>query len=278
MPKSYQRFQEWRDQQAGVNYPFADFATLTNGDNVSIPRSIFLDASVYAVGVTEPLHLSQIVITEQDVTLYLGTAQNAQVCSSRYRIANPPDTLFFEDRYGRACGVLVSESVKLALLQNWLPGEYFFNSRQTAFAASCCIPLPTNGVEGFILPDGTVVAGDVVFVAGNGLQFEIVGQSESISVGVCDYSPQANGLVVKLHAVGDPLFRRKSCDETFDQPRFVRRFVIVQGDKEINVEATDTQELQLLTGTGLVPDPALRVGVENNAVTFALLGETAAVE
>lgn len=253
---------EWRDEQQQTRYPFAESATLSGQGGVRIPEGMFIDAAIHAIGLTGVAHLTGIAIQRSEVTLYVGDAATRDLCSVSFNPVTPPETLALEDRLGRPAGVLVADVGLLSSLQSWTPGSYRFEPQATAFAASCVHPMPEQGLRGFLLPNGTLVTGDVWLVGGSGVILRV--------------DEEGTDPVIRVDVVGDPLARRRLCEdaELFTTPRLIRALRIVKGDTEIVVTPDARGDVQLVVGDHLVDDPVLRLRTTGDGLILETVGQS----
>lgn len=181
----------WRDENARRAYPFGDDATLQNGSR-QIPVSAFLDARIYTTGLPDT-YLSAVRTDGQTVWLTFRD-DGREVATGQ---TDPPDQplVRLSDPYGRPAGVVLLSDEGLSDLRSWGPGSHVFSKAATRLANSAVVPIPPAGVQAFLLPDGSIVSGEVWFVAGPGLIFE------------------AEGGQPVLHVVGDPYVRQRLCAE-----------------------------------------------------------------
>ena len=94
------------------------------------------------------------------------------------------------------------------------------------------MPTPEIGVRGLVLEDGTVVSGEVWLVGENG----IILTSETHDTKQTCAADAVTQNVIRVDAVGDPLFLRKLCDpdELFTTPKFVKTIKIKTGSYEFD--------------------------------------------
>jgi hypothetical protein len=214
----------WRDELEDTNYPFMDEATLDNGQGAIILRQTFIDAALYPVGAEAPLYLSSVKVTPYQVTLIIGDKTRPVVASGSFDPRNPPSVIDLYDTKGRPAGTFISSPTRLAVFSSWGVGEHHFTPEQTMFVAAVSFPSPEIGVRGIELPDGQVVTGDVWLVGDNGIVLECYEQHRQLPDGSILSQP-----TVRIHAVGDPLFRRKLCKapEFFQTPRFLQEICFI---------------------------------------------------
>lgn len=230
--------QEFREQLAPTRYPFTDKSTLRTADGKDLPPDLFLDASLYPVGNSQPLHIAKIVVVPRTATFTLATPTGGALATATLDLVNPEEILPFEDTAGRPAGVMVVNADRAVDLAGFVPGTYILGAAAASLAAACVIPTPAAGVQGIRLPDGSLLTGDIWLVGGDGVVLRL---SEDL--------PNA----IRVDVVGDSLFRRKLCvpEELFTTPRFV---------KTINGCAPDAYgNYNLLVGAHRHDAPVLRI-------------------
>jgi hypothetical protein len=255
---------QWRDEQADSKHPFADSASLISREGAAIDKAIFLDANIYPVGGSENMYLSSIAVGSDQVVLYIGTLADAQLCSGVFDPLNPPSTVRLEDMWGRAAGVLVSDELLLAQFQSWELGTYTFDDDAAEFAAAVCVPTPEIGVRGLITEDGDLFTGDVWLTGEYGV---VVREDLDESDG--------DKRVIRIDAVGDPLFRRLLCEGTAQSPLGpVDLFKSINYLKTINGMAPDQYgDWKITAGSNEAYDTILRIYPTPEGVKFEAVGE-----
>ena len=201
-------FVEFRDEFEFTKYPFMDNATLTeNQGTQQIDKDLFLDASLYPIGNTGLVYISNINVQPRDVTITVSDSGRRELASVEFDPLFAPDILRLTDAYGRPAGILVSNSVTLSRFSTWAIGDHPFLAADTTFVPSCVIPSPEVGVRGVITEDGEAFFGDFILVGGNGVVFR-----------------EEDDNVIRVDIVGDPLYRRRLCTdaELFETPRFIK--------------------------------------------------------
>lgn len=210
----------WRDELEDTNYPFADHATLDNGQGAAFLRRTLLDATVHLWGAELPVWISRVTVGPDRIELAISDGSQNERCWGSFDSRIPPDRLALYDEFGRPAGVLVSEPLRMASLASWGQGTHRFEPEHTELVASVVVPLARPyAVEGFqIGNDPHLVRGDVWLVADDGIVFTCE-----------DGGTHADGQPIhriRVHATGDPLFRRKLCGEeaaVFETPRFIQQ-------------------------------------------------------
>lgn len=263
---------QYRREREATKYPFADRATLVNRTGRMFLEGTLLDAVLFPVGGRERAYISQVVITHQDVTLMIGDSGTPTRCSGTCALLNAEATIALTDALGRPAGLLISESARLGIFQSWGVGTHLFTVDMTEFAAVCCIPTPEIGVRGFQLEDGTLRTGDVWLVGDDGIVFRE--EEITLAQGCGPGTPQR---VIRVDAVGDPLFRRRLCApiELFVTPRFITQVRVQHDLGEFTCSPDEFGDLKVFVNNALAVDSVLRVRPTAAGLTIELVGEAA---
>jgi hypothetical protein len=263
------RHPEWRAEHEPTKYPFSQDSTLVNDAGDVIFETTFLDASFYIIGAQPELHLSRISVDHETVTIYVGDGVTAQLASGSFARAAPPDELRFLDVYGRPAGLLVSETIRLALFSSWPFGDHDFSPRQTQFVARCCHAVPMVGVRGFELDDGNILTGDVWLVGDDG----VVLTCDTVAVDA-DCGVEAGEITrLRIDIVGDSLFRRKLCSapDFFETPHYLQTITFcAPGLLESYSSYVSSEISEVSSLSSCVPEPA----VEDPVVDVLILTDT----
>jgi len=260
---------EWRDSHETTKYPFADTVTLTNGEQF-IPETAFLDAILHPIGGRERLRLSKLVLTHEDVTIYIGDAGDKERASVSFDLLSPPDSLALADAHGRPAGLLVSTADRLAIFQSWPVGTHEFTAAQSEFVASVCVPTPEVGFRGFILQDGSVFAGDIWLLAEDGIVFT-PDTNPTVGEG-CAIAPVVEQ-AIRMDVVGDPLFRRRLCAGLFESPRFLQRITIQNKGIQFTCQPNSDGIFKMTTGHQDAESPVLRIRSTPEGLLIEAVGE-----
>jgi len=248
---------EWRDELAGSRYPFSDNSTLEGVSGTKIDKDLFLDAIIYAIGKTAPLYLTAITSDYNKVTVFIEDAARETGITGEVNPYSDNPTIPLFDAYGRSAGLIVLDDQRLVRLQGWPLGTTDFGTN-AQFVASVVVPLPESFVSGFILPDSSIVTGDVWFYGNNG-----------VVVRKDDYGN------IRFDMVGDPMFQRALCglkgsnSDLFETPNFL---------KTINGIPADAYGNFLMTvNTEMANDSILRIYPDSteNVVKIELVGQKA---
>jgi hypothetical protein len=219
------RFEQWRHAHADSHYPFEDGCELVTLSGQVLPIGVFLDASLYPVGNVDGLQIQSISISVDTVRIFIGVLDDPQLCVTEFSLLSPPEELTVRDVFGREAGVLVAEPLLLSGLQAWGVGTHIFPEGAARFVASAVIPLPHTGVYGVVLDDNSVLIGDVWLVGEDGITLSCGYEDVEVVCGVTE-----RRYVIRVDAVGDPLFKRKLCEpDRFETPRMLQKLVFQKG-------------------------------------------------
>ena len=246
---------EWRDSNSDRKYPFADDASFVSLDGDVLPQ-VLLDASIYSP-VDTPLSLTAVTVGRGEATMHFGTETDADICTATFSTADAPDTVPVSDAEGRPAGVLVSESIRLAVFQTWRPGTYVFAAATMRLAATVCVPVRVTGVTG-IVADGETVTGDVILYAENGVVFTV------------DESDMA-APVIRVDVVGQPLVKRLLCGPGNAPAQYAGRNYL----KTVNhIPGDDNGNFMLTTAGHVSPDNILRIYPTPEGLRIEAVGQS----
>lgn len=264
-------YPEWRSSNTDNNYPFAEHVTLVNDDGRMLLPGFLLDAVLYPIGGKVGLYLSQVVLTHDSVTIYVGTLAEPLLCSGSFDVVSPPDSVKLVDAAGRPAGLLVSESVRFAILQSLGVGTHEFAPEQTEFCASCCVPTPEVGVRGIQLPDGEVLVGDIWLVGDDGVVVRTEELSEPAGCRVTAETLSA----IRIDIVGDPLYRRRLCSggALFSTPRFIETLRIVGPNQTFDCAPDQYGEFKISILNASAQDTVLRFSPTANGISVGAVGQ-----
>jgi len=189
-------FNDWRAENEQRGYPFADDASLTNGE-LTLVESLFIDGRLYPVGGDEELYLVRISRRGSEIEFAVGTVAAGELATGSYDVTSIPTSgeLAFHDSYGRPAGMLLSTADALQAFSGLNSGDYSFSLAQTRFAPAVIVPQPDSGVRGFILPDGEIITGDVWLVGEDGV---VIRNDDG---------------ALRVDVIGDPFASRKLCED-----------------------------------------------------------------
>jgi hypothetical protein len=201
--------QEWRAEQYGSKYPFSDAATLRADSGMELGIAAIADAALFSPGAENGLRLTRIDVGTGAVGIVVGDAADAERGQATFDPAAPPAAVPVLDAAGRTRGVLVpGDPEAVAVLQAWPRGSHSFAAGAADFVPAVCLPMPEAAVR-------TVRGGDGSRLSG---QVWLVGERGVVLRGDADRD------TVRVDIVGDPLFRRRLCEDEgeFRTPRLLR--------------------------------------------------------
>ena len=243
MPIQRNLVPEWRDEQSGSRYPFSDASTLISVDGWELPKDLFLDAIVYVIGASAPIYLKSILSESGLITFTIGDLADDFTASGSIDPYSSDVSIALTDTYGRPAGLLVCDEEKITRMRGWPLGIYNYD-QEAEFVASVVIPLPENHLSGFLLPDGSIVTGDVWFFGDNGI---VITKDEDEAI--------------RFDLVGDPLFVRNLCGNrsTFVTPNFIKTINGILPDDNGNFAITVNNQLAGDTVLRIYPDLSANV-------------------
>lgn len=252
------------DENKDTDYPFESGASRSNGDAV-IAQDAFVDARLFPPSGRHDIFISSIevgeniVITLSDRSGVLGTGSFTRDV--------PPDFVTFHTTSDVYLGILVgTPTTGLSKISGWPSGTYAFSITQTRFAATAVVPQPQEAVRAIQLDSGALFHDDVTLVAEKGIQLTIpnLGSSSSGFANKCEE-------LVRFDVVGDPLFRRRGCEEEGATTNVgqVLQSIVLNGDT-INPDTSGRFNVVLGSPTG--NKSALRILPENYGLRIEFLG------
>ena len=189
-------YEEWRNQNEQINYPFSDDATLRNDAGAVIDRGLFVDARLYPLGGTQGLYLNRVSALEDVIRFYLAVPDGVEIAYAELDLLAIPSNgvVPVVDLVGRPAGVLVSSQEQLAAAAgSFARGDTLFTIDDTQFAPSVIVPMPEIGVRGFVTDDGDEVYGPVYLIGEQGIVLS------------------ATGNVIRVDAIGNPPAKQEDC-------------------------------------------------------------------
>ena len=252
--------QEWRDDNANIAFPFVDSAKLKTSLGVSLNNRAFLDAAIYPPGYVGRVFLGQVVSSLSGVTYVLTNERGVVIASG----ALTNDEIWFSDALGRNAGVLIVDPTELP--QNWPIGTHSFGTGAELVASVIELGADTAPTS-LVLPDGTLITGDVWVVGDDGVVITQAG----------DGSTQVN-------MVGDPLFQRRLCDPEFNSlvsiatPFFTKTYLqalaIPVNGAWVEVAADQYGGFVISANDAMTPDSVLRIyPSDDGTVKIELVGK-----
>ena len=185
----------WQDSLQGLQYPFAVPGPVRAETGTVLDPGVLTDLALFVRATTEKAYLFTITVLQgasatltftDPVGTTVGTAVVTPADSGRAAIA----------LNGVNVGFLTFEDPAMRGVLNWTSATYTFRTELVPHVLVFSDPLWRRGV---VLPDGTVLTGEIWLVGAQGIQFE----------------ETATGFAV--HAYGDPYVGRTGPRRTYTQ-------------------------------------------------------------
>jgi hypothetical protein len=162
--------QQWRDYLASAQYPFLGAGPILSNDGFTVPSNCFLDLNLLVDQTIETVFLVSITtssLVPAIATFALPDGTVVGTCSFLDIQSNHQIPI----KLGTAItGVAVVDPTILPIINGWGPGIHSFTGVQVM--PHLLVALDRKWRRGFLLPDGTILEGDVYFVADLGLKFD----------------------------------------------------------------------------------------------------------
>jgi hypothetical protein len=251
---------EWQAEHDNSNYPFEDGATLNNWE-FSILPGVFIDAVLYPLNTNSYLYLSSVTVTNTTVLITIGDANTQELCSGSFSLVDIPNNVVLSDANGRDCGLLISETMRLAAFAAWPNTRIEFEPSQTRFVAGVIKSPTSSAATALVVNDTEYQTGEVWLVGGEGVILDVI-------------TAAGGKKAVRVHAVGDPLFKKALCSaEIYETPKFLRTLVVQKGGVTFNVTPNSLGDIQITVGANLVTDTVLRIESDSSGLIVGLVGE-----
>jgi hypothetical protein len=242
-----------------ATYPFTDYSTLTSTSGITLAGGVFIDANLYPIGGGVRQYVSGINVSNGVLTVEISDGTRV-TCSGTLNVSSGDNQLVMKDTYGRLAGILVGNSEPGKFLSALPEGELLFNSDALEFVASCVSPQPQIGVEGVLMEDGTLLSGDVWLVGKDGV--------------ILQWDETRKAIV--LHLVGDPLFRKRNCDNgsgTYQSPTPLQALTFVtDAQTEVTIKPDEYGNIRWVSGSNQSEANVLRVETTDNGIRLRAIG------
>lgn len=253
-----------------TDYPFESGVSRSN-QQVTIDPDVFVDGRLFPPDGRADLFLASIDVGPA-ITLTLADGRGV-VGAGTFPRDDVPEFVTFYTPNGAYIGLLQGyPPFGLRKLTGWSNGVHNFTAAQTRFAATVVAPQPQETVRSVRLESGAVFFGDVILVGERGVQLTMrrarEAQSSSSGPGVWQYASD----IVRIDVVGDPLFKRRACDdENLEPPSPVYLQGVVFEGNTIRPDVEGGLQIALAT-SGDEDQPALRVAQETNGLRIEFVG------
>lgn len=201
----------WRNENANRRYPFSDTATMLSTDgSFEIPDSLFVDAAISARGASLPIYLSDISVVGRTARVSLRDSSGVEVGTGETEMGTDLDVMKFTDSSGRWVATFTFGPNSNYDLFSHGDGAFVFVEGATDIVISAVLNLPVDkGLLSFTNAFGvSAVYGDVYMVGEYGVQLETSQEAEVQPDGTI-----TSVILIRAHAVGDPQFIQRSCDD-----------------------------------------------------------------
>lgn len=264
-------YPSWRDYNADIRYPFVDDASLLSDDGLcQITDDWLVDAAIYSPVAIGRIRITQIELDGSQAKITVADDSQDLGIATIDRLSSGSATIL--DANSQPVGTLVPGPRGHAALFDTVDGIYFFSLRQLELVSSCVLLNPSpSALHGFRTSDGkTVISDNLVFVGergiqltvGDGTEVDIAGQTETVQV-------------MRIHAMGDPQYLTRECDDPARRPqRFIREIVFQYGDLTQICRPDATGNILLLAGASSVSESALSVIMEATGIRLVLAGKS----
>jgi hypothetical protein len=246
------------DQYKLSKYPFTDTSIMASTDGALLPSSFFRDAAVYVNGTDGTISLRSIVITDDVITVNLGTASDPAKYTGSFVLNTENEIIELRDKYLRCCGFLL-HSKDDGFLNVWAQDEHQFRTGAAQLEVACHIPVFDHSVVGFLVNGNTIRSGDLQLVGTRGVCID------------------QNDNVFTIHYTGEPLYDRYKQGNSFVTPRAVQRIIFeVQNNKnplnntQITAYPDKNGVISIISQNIYLNEDALRLKTENSSLRIEL--------
>lgn len=261
---------QWRDSHRETAFPFSLTAALTTDTDKTLPTGAFLDGVLQLPGGVVPFHLLSIDVGYETATLQFGDATRDNLVHGVVDLQDPQEITELVDDSQRSFGALIGDPTVLRQINGWGLGLHTFRRGRAELAAAVCVALPSVGVSGLSTADGQVHAGDVWIVGERGVVVRTAMQSAPAPCAV-----RLEQSVVRVDVVGDPLFRRRGCNDeagAYATPRVIRKIRFKQGATEFVCEPDQYGVIPMTASNLAVDKAALLLRVESGRIILEIAG------
>lgn len=259
----------FREQFRETPYPFSDNAVLETTTGYSLPKTLFLDASLCIRSV--PLKLMLIQKRQQFVVFWFGTGSDLRQASCTIPLIDTDGdkraVIYAKDNL--SCGFLVYDAAELLSVITWPSGDHVINRKGAELCLRCYVSFRETGLSGFRLEDGRIQRRNLCLVGGSGVILE-----------QGDKPDERN--IVTVHVTGDPLYQRVQLGNQFVTPRFLETLKIESGKREDVIpdtaviscppDADGRVKLEHYGGNPANPTDVLRIGSSESTLTLEFAG------
>ena len=156
-------YPEYNNQNSQRNYPFDDSATLLDTAGVSLPCDFIVDINLFVFKASGIPYIKSINIPEGRIII---GGDNSTIYGFADMDGSNSAIIYDSEDYMRQVGIVVF-GAGMPLFNVVIPHTY--TNQGTPLAVSAWFELNQIGVRGFLLEDGTLITGDVVFEGRHGI-------------------------------------------------------------------------------------------------------------
>lgn len=181
---------EFYNENENRNYPFQDDSNLTDTSGRVLVNDLIVDGMLYPIGNVGVPYLKELNKSTNSITIADSANDNILMVSLAFKSLIPAYhyvSIILQDSDNRHAGNLILNYHAYKDLPDGI--IYEFSPASTKFTTSCFITLAEDRVQGFKLPDGSFIKGDVAFQGTNGasvnsdngtLEFSFIGEITTI--------------------------------------------------------------------------------------------------
>ena len=156
-------YPEYSNQNSQRNYPFDDLATLLDTRGVSLPTNFIVDINMFVFKANGVPYIKSINIPEGRIII----GGDGNTVYGFADMDGGSDAIIYDSEdYMRQVGVIIF-GAGLVTFNMVMP--YSFTSEATSLCPTAWFELNQIGVRGFLLDDGTLITGNVIFEGRNGI-------------------------------------------------------------------------------------------------------------
>lgn len=162
----------WDEQNEDTNYPFTDASSLRiEQSGTTIPLNAFRDAMILGPNPSEAIYLRSIQRTAENVVLTFRQGLE-DIAVATISLGQDGWVPVIDSVSGQSTGNIRIDGPNFASLFGLNIRTYTLLQNAAVLVPFATGYRPRTGITGFRLPDGRIVSGDVLFVAGRGLEFD----------------------------------------------------------------------------------------------------------
>jgi hypothetical protein len=240
-------------------YPFTDYSTFTSVSSTKIPPTVFIDANVYTIGGGVRQYISRIRLTATKLVVDVSDVSGV-LCTGELDVSTGSNKIVLKDTLGRIVGLLLGNAEASRFIGAIPEGEHLFDENGMEFVASCVSPQPQQVIEGILTEEEDLLAGDVWLVGKDGV--------------ILDWD--ADKLAIVIHLVGDPLFRKRNCDDgngTFANSIPLQALTFVTDlHTSVKIKPDEFGNVRFMTGSNQNSANVLRVEKLTNGIRLKAIG------